>query len=65
MVVRVALVTFLFLLLPHSRCREFLWGTPFAGVAPAPHQAENDVPQPHDFVACGLTKTKPCCIKVS
>jgi hypothetical protein len=30
-----------------------------------PHQAENEVPQPHDFVACGFTKTKPCCISVS
>jgi hypothetical protein len=30
-----------------------------------PHQAENEVPQPHDFVACGFTNTKPCCISVS
>jgi hypothetical protein len=30
-----------------------------------PTQAENDVPQPHDFDACGFTKTKPCCISVS
>ena len=31
-----------------------------------PHtQAENEVPQPHDFVAWGFTKTNPCCISVS
>jgi hypothetical protein len=29
------------------------------------NQAENEVPQPHDFVAWGFTKTKPCCISVS
>ena len=29
------------------------------------HQAENEVPQPHDFVAWGFTKTNPCCISVS
>jgi hypothetical protein len=29
------------------------------------HQAENEVPQPHDFVAWGFTKTNPCCIRVS
>ena len=29
------------------------------------HQAENEVPQPHDFDAWGFTKTKPCCISVS
>ena len=28
-------------------------------------QAENEVPQPHDFVEFGFTKTKPCCINVS
>jgi hypothetical protein len=28
-------------------------------------QAENEVPQPHDFVAWGFTKTNPCCISVS
>jgi len=28
-------------------------------------QAENEVPQPHDLVAWGFTKTKPCCISVS
>ena len=28
-------------------------------------QAEKDVPQPHDFVAWGFTKTNPCCISVS
>jgi hypothetical protein len=29
------------------------------------NHAENDVPQPHDFVAWGFTNTNPCCIKVS
>jgi len=28
-------------------------------------QAENEVPQPQDFVACGFTNTKPCCMSVS
>src|SRR5579872_7444024 len=28
-------------------------------------QAENEVPHPHDFVACGFTKTNPCCMSVS
>jgi len=28
-------------------------------------QAENEVPQPHDFDAWGFTNTKPCCISVS
>jgi hypothetical protein len=41
----------------------------FAGVGAratqARNQAENDVPQPHDFVAWGFTKTNPCCISVS
>jgi len=32
---------------------------------PARLQAENEVPQPHDLVAWGFTKTKPCCISVS
>src|SRR5215472_829353 len=27
--------------------------------------AEKELPQPQDFVACGFTKTKPCCIRVS
>jgi len=27
--------------------------------------AENELPQPHDFVEFGFTNTKPCCIKVS
>src|SRR5579884_3656746 len=35
-----------------------------AGLATSNH-AENDVPHPQDFVACGLTKTNPCCISVS
>ena len=37
-----------------------------APAAPQTHsQAENDVPQPHDLVAWGFTKTNPCCISVS
>jgi hypothetical protein len=27
--------------------------------------AENEVPQPHDFVELGFTNTNPCCIRVS
>ena len=30
-----------------------------------PAQAENDVPQPHDLLEFGFTKTNPCCIRVS
>ena len=33
--------------------------------APHGHQAENEVPQPHDFDAWGFTNTNPCCISVS
>ena len=34
------------------RARRLKW-------AAAQAQAENEVPQPHDFVACGFTKTNP------
>jgi hypothetical protein len=27
--------------------------------------AVNELPQPHDLVEFGFTKTKPCCIRVS
>jgi hypothetical protein len=30
-----------------------------AGAKPVPDQAENDVPQPHDFVEFGFRKTNP------
>ena len=47
----------------------FRWRTRFAGVGARatlnPRQAENEVPQPQDFVACGFTNTNPCCISVS
>ena len=42
-------------------------GATFAGggARATRNQAENEVPQPHDFVAWGFTKTNPCCISVS
>jgi hypothetical protein len=44
-------------------CRSFA-GMGARATHSLPH-AENEVPQPHDLVACGFTKTKPCCISVS
>jgi hypothetical protein len=32
---------------------------------PSFHYAENELPQPQDFVEFGFTNTKPCCIRVS
>ena len=36
-----------------------------ARATPTHNYPENDVPQPHDFDAFGLTNTNPCCIRVS
>jgi len=51
---------------PRRLAREPVGPFDFAqGRPPGATYAENELPQPHDFVEFGLTNTKPCCISVS